>query len=338
MKFKPTIGLGSALVAGLMGSVGQAQAAGSASEQAAVVLHFDGDWPRNLAIEVRKDLNASLGERGVLVVAEGDPAARATLHLSPPSVGEPRVLVRVVDPDRTVAADRELSLVREHPDTWSVAIAATADELLAATWSLPDVVPGDGVSPVAPVVLPASSLPPASSRPPARESRRGEVGLGGALEQYFPNAQVYGADLFGALVLTDRLQLELGVWFRDIASRRSASGDIYGTMVGGDVTISSVVTRGPWFGFDVFTGVHAGIVWLDGRARSDVTTRSVTGAMLSARVGGRASLFTSDRTRLGLAAAAGVPLITATASDAGREVLALRGAEVGARLEAGWQF
>src|SRR5690606_12892043 len=233
-------------------SVGQAQTGSvmRAAGRAAVALHFDGDWPTPLAIEVQKDLNASLGERGVLVLPEGDPAARATLHLSPPSLGEPRVHVRVVEADQTVAAERELSLVREHPDTWSVAIAATADELLAATWSLPDV---ELNARVAPLAFEVST--PTSSLPPVRQPRRGEVGLGAAFEQYLPNAQVYGADLFGALAVTERLQIEVGVWFRDIASRRSASGDIYGVMAGGDVAVCGTVTRGPWVGFDVFAGV-----------------------------------------------------------------------------------
>jgi hypothetical protein len=302
-----------------------------AQSEAAVALQLDGTWPEQLAVEVRKDVGASLNERGVAVLADGDSTARATLRISPPSGGVPHVQVQVVNPNTDVAAVRDLSLAQEHPDTWSVAIAATADELLAATWSLPD------VTPAAPRVVPPPEEQPLTPSPPFG-SRRGEVGLGVALEQYVPNARLYGADLFGIIVLTERWQLELAAWFRDIAATDSPSGEIYGTVVGGDVVIGANVTRGRWFGLDLLTGVHAGVVWFDGRPDEGVLARSVTGALLSARLGGRASLFTTERTRVSLSATAGVPVVTASAGDAGTDTVELRGVELGARLEVGWQF
>lgn len=310
----------------------------SAQAQPAVVLHLDGTWPEQLAIEVRKDVGASLNERGVEVLTDGDPAARATLMISPPSAGAPWVRVQVVNPDREVAAARELSLLREHPDTWSVAIAATADELLAATWSLPE------PQPPAPVVPPLDEQriqpqpAPPSAASVAPEPRHGDIALGVALEQYLPNAQLYGADVYAALSVTETLDIELGAWFRDIAARDSLAGEVYGTVVGGDVVLRGNVTRGPWLGVDVLTGVHAGVVWFDGRANAGARAGSATGALLSARLGGRASLFTTERTRVSLTATAGLPVVTATARDTGREVLKLKGLELGGRLEVGWQF
>lgn len=298
----------------------------------AVALQLDGAWPAQLAVEVRKDLGASLNERGVVVLAEGDPGARATLRISPPSAEAPQVHVEVVNPAHDVAAVRELSLAQEHPDTWSVAIAATADELLAATWSLP-------AAPVPAAVVPALvTAEPAPPPPFAPDSRRGEVGIAVALERYLPNARLFGADLFGALVMSPSWQLELGAWFRDIAANESPSGEVYGTVAGADVALSGQVTRGRWLGLDVLTGVHAGVVWFAGRADAGVASQSVTAALLSARLGGRASLFTTERTRVGLTATVGVPVVTATAKDSGVDVTELRGVELAARCEVGWQF
>jgi hypothetical protein len=297
-----------------------------------VALQLDGTWPEQLAVEVRKDLGASLNERGVVVLADGDPTARATLRITPSGDGAPQVQVQVVNPGRDVAAARELSLAREHPDTWSVAIAATADELLAATWSLPDVAPAPTFAAV-PKVEPA---PPPPLRAP--DPRHGEIGLGVTLEQYLPNARLFGADVFGALPLTERWQLELGAWFRDIASQDAASGEVYGTVVGGDVLLGGNVTRGRWLGLDVLTGLHGGVVWFDGRADDGVVENSVTGTLLSARLGGRVSLFTTERTRVGVTATAALPIVTAVARDTGREVIKLRGVELGTRVEVGWQF
>ncbi len=318
----------------------------------AVAIALEGEWPEELAVEVKKDLGASLNERGVVVLAEGDPSARATLRISPPSAGVPVVEVEVVNPTLEVAAARELSLAREHPDTWSVAIAATADELLAATWSLPDVAPGSQPNanaaaqttaspptpPTKPAAAPARPKPAASPPVSTPFVRHGELGLGVALEQFIPNAQLYGGDVFGVWAMSERFQLEFGGWFRDVAPRDTSSGEIYGTVVGSDVTLAANVTRGKWLGLDVLTGVHAGIVWFDARADEGVSSRSVTGALVTTRLGGRASLFTTERTRLGVTLIAGVPLVRAAASDTGDEVLQMKGVELGARVEVGWQF
>lgn len=310
----------------------------------AVALALSGDWPAALALEVRKDLTASLNERGVVVLGENDPAAKATLRISPPAAGEPAIRVEVIDPGAVITAVRELSLTAEYPDTWSVVIAATADELLAAAWSLPPVagVPAEPqAEPLAAVVsTPVPPKPKAEPlpKPPAPSARRSELGFGVGFERYLPNALTYGADVFVGVALSERWLLELGGSFRELVPQSSLGGEVYGTAVGGDVQLRASVTRGSWLGIDVHGGVHAARVWFDGRPQADAVAKEVNATLVSARLGGRALLFTSTDTRLGLGGTAGLPLVSATASAAGKDVLELRGVELGARLEAAWLF
>lgn len=317
-----------------------AASAYSQSTRPAVALALAGDWPVALALEVRKDLSASLSERGVIVLEENDPAAKATLRISPPAAGEPAIRVEVIDPGAIVTAVRELSLTAEHPDTWSVVIAATADELLAAVWSLPAVgePPAETNKPVSvPPPPPPRKAEPAPEPAPPRP-RRGELGFGVGFEQYLPNALTYGADVFLGFAMSEHWLLELGGSFREIAPRSSSGGEVYGSAVGGDVQVRARVVSGRWLGLDVHGGVHAARIWFDGRPESGAVAKEVSAALMSARLGGRALLFTSDDIRLGLGLTAGLPVVSATASAAGKDVLELRGLELGARLEAAWLY
>lgn len=312
----------------------------SQSTRPAVALDLDGDWPAALALEVRKDLTASLSERGVVVLGENDPAANATLRISPPANGEPAIRVEVIDPGAIVTAVRELSLTAEYPDTWSVVIAATADELLAAAWSLPPIAE-PFAEPPAPVVsapAPPKPKPVPLPEPTPPRLRRSELGFGVGFEQYLPNALTYGADVFLGLALSERWLVEVGGSFRELVPQSSPGGEIYGSEVGGDVQVRAHVTRGPWLGLDLHGGVHAARVWFDGRPEAGAVAKEVSATLVSARLGGRVLLFTSGDTRLGLGVTAGAPIVSATATAAGKEAVELRGVELATRLEAAWLF
>src|SRR5690606_32514537 len=138
------------------------------SQGPSVVVQLDGAWPPPLASELKADLDASLSERGVTVLPEGSSSARATVRILPPTVGTFDVHVVIVDSARVVLAERHLWLTRERPDTWSVAIAAAADELLAVTWNLPE----RGTPPTEPSA-PAPVLP--VDRVVTREAGQGEA-------------------------------------------------------------------------------------------------------------------------------------------------------------------
>lgn len=310
--------------------------------QPGVALHLDGQWPGQLALELKKDLDASLGERGVRVLADGDAEARATLLISPPSDTALVVRVLIVSRERQLLADRELSLVSEHPDTWSVAIAATADELLAIAWSLPppaspksqdEPKPPDQV-PTVPPPAPAKVSPPVEALP----SLRPELGLGVTYEQYFPRAQTYGVDLFGGMPLGGPWRLEFAAALRKLVPRSSAQGEVDGAAAGGSVFLSAGVSQGRWLGLELLGGAHAAAVWFDASAAEGSEAKPVTAALVSVRGGGRMSVVTSQRSRLGLVITAGLPVVRAAARDAAGDVALLGGVELGARLEAGWQL
>lgn len=323
----------------------------------AVVVELRGTWPEPLAREVHADLEASLRERGVAVLDAKQPAAaaRATLRIHPPTNEDLDVHVAIIDSAYVVVAERHLTLTQEHPDTWSVAIAATADELLATTWSLPERAaqgpdPADAPLETAPVKTePPTLQQPAQQRAPTKasgafvketgraETPKVELGVSAAGEHYTWGGTTYGGDVFFGVPVATSSSFSFAGVVRRIAREDSRDGQVTGTLAGANALFVQQLIGGRWTAMDVVSGVHAGAVWFSAESNDGARARGTTAALLSLRLGARFSVFTSRRTRVGLLVTSGVPLIRAVAQDSTRDVVRLGGLELGARLEVGWR-
>lgn len=335
---------------------------GPASAQSsgnAVIVELSGTWPEALAREVHADLDASLGERGVAVLDEKQPSedvrARATLRIYPPTNDDLDVRVAIIDPANLVIAERHLVLLQEHPDTWSVAIAATADELLATTWSLPERDSQGAMADETPATAPQSTtqsqVPPKTVRRPpgssgavpvekeldGAEPAPLELGIAASGEHYTWGGTTYGGDVFVALPVTASAGLSFAGMFRRIVPAVSQDGRVTGTVAGGNILLVQQLAGNRWTALDVVSGVHAGAVWFSADPYDGARARATTAALLSLRLGARLDVFTSQWTRLGLLVAGGVPVVRAVAEDSSGGVVRLGGLEFGARLEVGWR-
>jgi hypothetical protein len=323
----------------------------------AVLVELRGTWPEPLAREVHADLDASLRERGVAVLDAKQPGtgARATLRIYPPTNEDLDVRVAIIDSAQLVLAERHLKLMQEHPDTWSVAIAATADELLAATWSLPEraaqgPAPADAPSEGAPLKTGQATLPQTA---PQRESAKGsgvlvketgradtpkmELGVAASGEHYTWGGTTYGGDVFSDVPAATSSSFSFAGVVRRIASEVSRDGQVTGTLAGANVLFVQQLIGNRWTAFDVVSGVHTGFVWFSAEPNDEARALATTAALLSLRLGARWSVFTSQRTRIGLLVTSGVPLVRAVAEDSTGGVVRLGGLEFGARLEVGWR-
>ena len=150
---------------------------------------------------MRADLRASLRERGLSLVDtdERPEDVLATILIEAPSLDRPVARIEIDDRVSEKQVEREISLGRDPPDTWSVVLAASADELLRASW----------------IELTMADAPPPAITPPpeveraARESiapegqRDGSVGItaAAAVEGYLGGAVLAGFETYGEIAL-----------------------------------------------------------------------------------------------------------------------------------------
>lgn len=316
------------LVALLLPSIGTAQAP-------VVALVLEGAWPSELGAEVRADLRASLRERGVSVIDadEGPTGVLATIRIAAPDLDHPVARIEIDDRVNQKQVEREIRLGAEPPDTWSVVIAAAADELLRAAWielTMPDAPP------------PAMTPPPemeraarASVAPDGPHDGTLGVSLSGAVEGYTGGAILSGANLDLVIFLIDGLALEVGFLVRGLIPANSALGTLNALALGG-----SVGARVPLLGrsgpvrLDVLAQLRGMMIDLRPVAAPGAIAAGAQDGVLVLRGGLRAALAMEGVVHVGLAFFVGAPLLGVVAVDSnGAQLAAIEGIELGGRIE-----
>lgn len=300
-----------------------------------VALALDGPWPSELGAEVRADLRASLRERSlVLMDADERPAVvLATIHIEAPDLDRPVARIEIDDRVNEKRVEREIALGSEPPDTWSVIIAAAADELLRAAWlelTMPDAPP------------PAIEPPPEVERA-ARDSvgpagpydGRFGIVIGAALEGYTGGSFFVGGDLGASLYVIDVLAIDLDLVVRGLLPGISPLGTLDAIAGGGSLgaRVSLLGRSGP-ARLDLLAQLRGMVVDFRPSAADGVIAAPGQNGVLVLRGGFRAALAMEGTVHVGLTVFVGAPLLGAIAIDSNGQVLgAIDGLELGARLE-----
>lgn len=307
----------------------------AAEDPPIVVLALDGAWPSELGAEVRADLRASLRERGLALVDEGETPGRAvaTIRIEAPDLDHPVARIEIDDRVNQKRVEREVALGSEPVDTWSVVLAAAADELLRAAWvelTMPDAPP------------PAMTPPPEVERA-ARESVAPEgpvdgrlgVVIAAALEGYTGGAVLAGADLVFSVLAGGPVAIDAGVSVRGLVPATSRLGVLDGLAVGGEIGLrGALLGRAGLARLDLLAAVRA--AWLDLRPSPvpGAIAERAEGALVAVRGGVRFALALPGTVHVGVTALIGVPIVGAVAVDAeGQRLAAIEGAELGLRIE-----
>jgi hypothetical protein len=286
---------------------------------------------------VRADLRASLRERGLaLVDADESPeGVLATIRIDAPSLDRPVARIEIDDRVSEKQVEREITLGRDPPDTWSVVLAASADELLRASWielTMPDAPP------------PAITPPPEVERA-ARSSiapdgpRDGDVGIliAAAVDGYLGGAVLVGGDLGLSLYVSDAFAIDLGLVGRGMAPVSSALGGLTATAFGGDVGARvSLVPRVGMLRLELVASVRALIVDWRPTASADAIASPAESFVFVARGGLRFALAVPGPLHVALTLTGGAPIVAAVAADSHGNLAGIEGLELGARLELSW--
>lgn len=305
------------------------------AQRPVVVLSMEGEWPTELGAEVRADLRTSLRERGLdLIDADEIPSsAVATIRLVAPDLDRPVARIEIDDRVSRKRVERDVPLTRDPVDTWSVVIAAAADELLRAAW----------------LELTMVDAPPPAIEPPPELERAARsslapdgpadgsfgVTLSGAVEGYTGGAIVGGADLEGTLFVGDVVGIELGVSVRGLVPPQSALGSVEALLGGGQLGVRvALLPRVGMVRLDVGAQLRGSVIDWRPIAGAGAVAMPGQDALLVLRGGVRAALALPGTLHVGLSVWLGAPLVGAAAVDGnGARLVAFDGAEIGGRLE-----
>lgn len=310
-------------------------ASAHAQSEPAVALVLEGPWASELGAEVRADLRASLRERGLSLIDADEHPDRvlATIRIVAPDLDRPVAHVEIDDRVNQKRVERDVGLGREPVDTWSVVIAAAADELLRAAWlelTMEDAPPPAFEPPPEVEAAARSSIAPTGPRDGAFG-----VTLGGALEGYTEGGVLAGGDLTGTFFVHELIGVELGLVVRGLVPGAGALGSLDALAIGGDVGARiSLLGRGGLARLELLAALRALAVDLRPTPAPESIASASTVPLVVLRGGFRAALALDGPIHVGLVVFAGAPLSGVRAVDANGDVLGgLSGVELGARVE-----
>jgi hypothetical protein len=277
----------------------------------------------SLCQSVTADLRAMLSERDIGLVDAPSNEAIALVDVALEGLdSEPNVRIRVEDRIGDKRVERTLSLRLEPPDTWSVVVAAAADELLQASW-------------VEIVFLstPSVPVPPAIRR--WIDPRPFGVTAAASVEGYTGGAILFGGDLGVVLALGSLVAIDAAAIGRAMLPVHGAFGGLDVVAIGGDagVRIALLEPASTW-GLDLWAALR--VAWIDLRPSpmAGIIAAAANDVLVALRGGVRVALRADRTFHAALALSIGAPLHGVVASDAnGARMVALDGLELGARLE-----
>lgn len=259
----------------------------------------------------------------------------ATILIEAPSLDHPVARIEIDDRVSEKQVEREIALGRDPPDTWSVVLAASADELLRASW----------------IELTMTDAPPPAIEPPpeveraARESiapdgpRDGAVGIAAAaaIDGYLGGAVLAGGDLVLTLYVGDAFGIDLGLVGRAMIPVQSALGGLTATAFGGDVGgRASLLPRAGLLRLELVFGVRAMLVDWRPSAAVDAVATPAESFVFVARGGVRIGLAVPGPLHVALTFTGGAPIVAAVAADSRGNLAGIEGLELGGRLELSW--
>jgi hypothetical protein len=289
------------------------------------------NWPSGFGDKVLGDLRAGLDSRGI-DACPGD---------SGPSTEPPLATVRIVALDQKSVAvsveirdavtekrvSRDVDLTRVPADGRPFAVAIAVDELVWASWAElalarknrqtasaarkappPEVVAGV-----------ASELPPSAPAP--------ELGVRFAAEHYLGGQTLLGADAATLLPLGARFSLDFAAGGRAGLRTSAPHGDVLSSAIGVAAGGRYAFVRTALADVGLSLGLRAAVVRFRGAASLGFEESELSGLTLYGRGGAFALLRLAGPVGLDAALGAGAPFRSLEATDGGKVVTGVSGAE-----------
>jgi hypothetical protein len=234
-----------------------------------------------------------------------------------------RVTIVALDAVTEKRVERDVDLSALPPDSRALALAASADELLRASWAELLLVHARALARPAPKEVREAVAPAA---PPQAEPERFEIGAGLSAEHYTGGYTALGPDVLVTVLPWERLGIEARFGFRSAFALGAPDGSVGATaLVASLGARAALLPRAERFGVDlVLRGVltHASFT---ATATGTVAASDGSGLAISGVGSAVTWMALVPRVRLFLEAGLGAPFQSVRAIDQGRPVAALSG-------------
>jgi len=297
----------------------------------------EANWPLGFASKVLGDLRAGLSSRGIDTCPdETGPSNEPPLAWVRIAALEKKSVVLTVEIRDAVTAkrvSRDVDLAAVPADGRAFAIALAVDELVWASW--------------AEIALARKSRQQASSKPrpaPPPEVVQGveseltssgpapKLGVRFATEHYLGGQTLLGADAATILPLSERFALDLDAGGRVGLGTDAPHGDVHSSSIGFGASGRYAFVHSSFADVGLSLGLRAAVVRFRGSASPGAEGEEVSGLTLYARGGPFATLRLGGPVGVDAGFGAGAPLRALEATDTGKVVSGVSGAEFFAQL------
>jgi hypothetical protein len=297
----------------------------------------DGSWAPGFEQKVLGDLRAGLTSRGIDACSgESGPSSEpplATVRVAALDKKSVAVTVEVRDAVTAKRVSRDVDLAPVPADGRAFAIAIAVDELVWASWAeiaLAKKSRQQATSKPRPAPPPEvvegveSELPPNGPAP--------KLGLRFAIEHYLGGQTLLGADAATILPLSERFALDLEAGGRVGLDADAPHGDVHSSSIGFGASGRYAFVHTSFADIGLALGLRAAVVRFRGSASPGAEGEELSGLTLYGRGGAFTGLRLGGAMGLDAGFGAGAPLRALEATDAGKVVSGVSGAEFFARL------
>ena len=314
-----------------------ADTCGSARRPWVSLTFADGSWPPGFADKVLADLRAGLDARGIDACPDetgpSSEAPLATVRIAALDKKSVAVTVEIRDAVTAKRVSRDLDLALVPADGRAFAIAIAVDELVWASWaeialarkSRKKAANASRPAPPPEVVEGVESELPASGPAP-------KLGVRFAVEHYLGGQTLLGADAATILPLSERFALDFDAGGRAGLRAEATDGDVYSSAFGFGAYGRYAFVHTGFADVGLTLGLRAAVVRFRGSAAPGADEAEISGLTLYARGGAFTGLRLGGPFGLDAAFGAGAPLRGLEATDAGKVVSGVSGAEFFAQL------
>jgi len=305
---------------------------GSAGKPWVSLAFAENRWPEGFAEKVLADLRAGLTARGIDACLDANGSTPepplANVRVAGLDARSVAVVLDIRDAVTEKRVSRDVDLATVPADGRAFAVAIAIDELVWASWAEIALTRKQHPPPKKPArTVPREVVEGVTSELP-RRGAPWRLGARFALEHYTAGETLLGGDAVILLPIAAEFALDFELGARAGLTTSAPDGQIRSSAFGGGAGLRYAFLRGRAGELGATLGVRAAFVRFRAEAEPGIDAMELSGLTLFARGGAFTNLRVAGPLAFDAAVGAGAPLRALEATDAGKVVTGVSGAEL----------